>query len=158
MEINRILVLAGIIVLVLWRKKANDASTNKDASTNDTSSNTQNTNNTTTSTPYDRYKSTYSKGVLIKSNVEVNIMEAAGITSKRLLKVHPNVTLGRTTGKYVDIDDFRWIEVELSSEVKFTASLRINLLSMGKDKFWTIQDFVGQVNVLQTGINLPFFK
>lgn len=157
MKENQFLILGGIIAIIIaiiWSKqsKANNTTTSTPVTEPTT---TPTVTNNVVSTPYDRYKFSYNKGVLLKSNVELVVKAAASENAPYITNVYPNQTLGRATGRFNDIDNFRWVEVELSSEVNIISSLRIKLMEQGLTRFWVKQEFISQVN--SVSISNPFF-
>ena len=159
MKNTSILIFIGIIsviIAVVWSRKKTTSSTT--TTTSNTTTPTPQVNATKEPTVYDRYKVIYNKGTLLKSNTELYVKPSADINAPYIASVFPNTTLGRATGRYADKDDFRWVEIELSSEVSLISSWRLSLLEAGLTKFWTQQDYIGQATQPPTGIIKPFFS
>lgn len=148
--------IVAVIIAIVWSKKK--TASNTTATTPNTTTPSPQVNATKEPTAYDRYKVIYNKGALLKSNTELYIKASPDINAPYISRVFPNTTLGRSTGRYADKDDFRWVEIELSSEVSLISSWRISLLEVGLTKFWTQQDYIGQVTQPPTGIIKPFFS
>lgn len=150
MKNSQILIFLGVfavIIAIIWSNKSN-ASTTTTPTPKPTPATTPvpvtQVSTTAAPTPYDRYKIIYNKGVLLKANVQVYVKASASISAPYITTVYPNFILGRTTGRYYDNDNFRWVEIALSDEVNAISNLRIKLLQAGISKFWVQQDYVGQ--------------
>lgn len=147
---NILPILLGVSGVLLLLSK------NKSSTKENSTEKAQTTNEPATTNPYERYKWTVAKGAILKTNTQTTVKAGPGSTYPVIVKVFPNTIIGRATGKQTDLEGFRWIEVELSSEVNLVSTFRIQLMEASINAFWIIQDHIGQLNKVVSIHSNPF--